>query len=62
MTLNINKSKLTIMGIQFASKKEFKGTWYALSTNMIEGWEPEKKDVEKIKQYILRMNKEKNDK
>jgi hypothetical protein len=26
---------------------------------MIEGWEPEKKDVEEMKQYIIQKNKEK---
>lgn len=58
MTLNIDKSKLTIMGVQFDSQKDFKGVWYALSTNMIEGWEPEKHDVEELKHYIVRKNKE----
>lgn len=59
MSLNIDKSNLTIMGVQFDSQKDFKGVWYALSTNMIEGWEPEKHDVEEMKQYIARKNKEK---
>ncbi len=46
------------MGVQFDSQKDFKGVWYALSTNMIEGWEPEKHDVEEMKHYIVRKNKE----
>ncbi|OTN90048.1 hypothetical protein A5819_002547 [Enterococcus sp. 7E2_DIV0204] len=54
MSLNIDKSKLTIMGVQFNSQKDFKSVWYVLSTNMIEGWEPEKHDVEEMKQYIIR--------
>jgi hypothetical protein len=58
-TLNVDKSNLTIMGVKFDSPKEFKGVWYALSTNMIEGWEPEKQDVEEMKQYIIQKNKEK---
>jgi hypothetical protein len=58
MSLNIDKSKLTIMGVQFDSQKDFKGVWYALSTNMIEGWEPEKHDVEEMKQYIISKKKE----
>ncbi|MHC5215171.1 hypothetical protein ACYSNR_00780 [Enterococcus sp. LJL128] len=57
--LSIDKSKRTIMGVQFDSLKEFKGVWYALSTNMIEGWEPEKQDVEEMKQYIMRKSQEK---
>ena len=60
MTLDIDKKKLTIMGVQFDSKRDFKGVWYALSTNMIEGWEPRKKDVEEMKQYISKMNKERS--
>ena len=58
MSLNIDRSKLTIMGVQFDSQKDFKGVWCALSTNMIEGWEPEKHDVEEMKQYIIGKNKE----
>lgn len=46
------------MGVQFDSQKDFKGVWYALSTNMIEGWEPEKHDVEEMKQYIISKKKE----
>ncbi|MGY3778006.1 hypothetical protein [Isobaculum melis] len=58
MSLNKDKSNLTIMGVQFDSQKDFKGVWYALSTNMIEGWKPKKDDVEEMKQYIDRKNKE----
>ncbi|WP_207696660.1 hypothetical protein DOK67_0002278 [Enterococcus sp. DIV0212c] len=58
MSLNIDRSKLTIMGVQFDSQKDFKGVWYALSTDMIEGWEPEKHDVEEMKQYLVGKNKE----
>ncbi|MDT2661350.1 hypothetical protein P7E02_15855 [Enterococcus hulanensis] len=60
MTLDIDKKKLTIMGVQFDSQRDFKGVWYALSTNMIEGWEPRKKDVEEMKQYISKKNKERS--
>lgn len=58
MSLNIDKSKLTIMGVKFDSQKDFKGVWYALSTNMIEGWKPEKHDVEEMQEYIAKKNKE----
>ncbi|MBO0413593.1 hypothetical protein JZO81_21255 [Enterococcus hulanensis] len=60
MTLDIDKKKLTIMGVQFDSQRDFKGVWYALSTNMIEGWEPRKKDVEEMKLYISKKNKERS--
>ena len=58
MTLNVDKSKLTIMGVKFDSQKDFKGVWYALSTNIIEGWEPRKQDVEEMKRYIVQKSKE----
>lgn len=54
MSLNIDKSKLTIMGVKFNSQKDFKSVYYVLSTNMIEGWKPEKHDVEEIQEYIAK--------
>jgi hypothetical protein len=39
MPLEINKTELTIVGIRFGNKKDFRNVWYALSTNMFEGWE-----------------------
>lgn len=59
MALNIDKTNLTIMGAQFDSQKYFKVVWYALSTNMIEGWEPKKYDVQEMKRYIV-IKKEQN--
>ncbi|VOW06252.1 Uncharacterised protein [Streptococcus pneumoniae] len=38
MSLDIDKEKMTIMGIAFENRSVFKSVWYALSTNMIEGW------------------------
>lgn len=37
MALNVNKTNLIIMGVQFDSQKDFKGVWYAISINRIEG-------------------------
>jgi len=39
------------MGIPFDTPEEFKGVWYALSSNMIEGYEPSIEDVENLKSY-----------
>ncbi len=36
MSLDIDKEKMTIMGIAFENRSVFKSVWYALSTNMIE--------------------------
>jgi hypothetical protein len=50
MKLDVNKTNLTIMGISFNNKKDFRGVWHALSTNMFEGWEPNKTDVLHLKE------------
>lgn len=50
MSLDIDKEKMTIMGIAFENRSVFKSVWYALSTNMIEGWRP---DVEKLRDEAL---------
>ena len=45
MNLDLNENELTIMGIKFDNIKDFKNVWYALSTNIIEGWTPTSNDV-----------------
>ncbi|MDR3316349.1 MAG: hypothetical protein LBS98_07775 [Coriobacteriales bacterium] len=50
MTLKVNKTALTIMGVPFDNKKDFRGVWHALSTNMFEGWEPTEADVLHLKE------------
>ncbi len=53
MSLDIDKEKMTIMGIAFENRSVFKSVWYALSTNMIEGWRPTVGDVEKLRDEAL---------
>ena len=53
MSLEIDKEKMTIMGIVFENRSVFKSVWYALSTNMIEGWRPTVSDVEKLRDEAL---------
>lgn len=53
MSLDIDKEKMTIMGIAFENLSVFKSVWYALSTNMIEGWRPTVSDVEKLRDEAL---------
>lgn len=53
MSLDIDKEKMTIMGIAFENRPVFKSVWYALSTNMIEGWRPTVSDVEKLRDEAL---------
>lgn len=53
MSLDIDKEKMAIMGIAFENQSVFKSVWYALSTNMIEGWRPTVSDVEKLRDEAL---------
>ena len=53
MSLDIDKEKMTIMGVAFENRSVFKSVWYALSTNMIEGWRPTVSDVEKLRDEAL---------
>lgn len=48
MTLDVNREAMTIMGVTFENRMVFKSVWYALSTNMIEGWQPTVSDVERL--------------
>jgi hypothetical protein len=52
MNLEINKQTLTIMGIRFDNKRDFRGVWHALNTNMFEGWKPTQKDVLRLKERV----------
>ena len=53
MALNIDKEEMTIMGVAFENRSVFKSVWYALSTNMIEGWRPTVRDVETLRDEVL---------
>lgn len=53
MTLDVNKEKMTIMGVSFENRMIFKSVWYDLSTNMIEGWQPTVEDVERLRDEAL---------
>ena len=53
MSLDIDKEKMTIMGVTFENRSVFKSVWYALSTNMIEEWRSTVSDVEKLQDEAL---------
>ena len=53
MTLDVNTEKMTIMGVSFTNKQVFKSVWYALRTNMIEGWQPSIRDVERLRDEAI---------
>lgn len=50
MILDINQEKMTIMGVPFDNKKEFRIVWYVVSSNMIEGWQPSVEDVKRLRE------------
>jgi hypothetical protein len=60
MKLEVNKTDLTIMGIPFDNKRDFRGVWHALSTNMFEGWEPSESDVLRLKKKAEALREEAN--
>ena len=57
MNLDLNENDLTIMGIKFDNIKDFKSVWYALSTNIIEGWTPTSNDVIELKNKLISISK-----
>nr|WP_205397218.1 hypothetical protein [Streptococcus lutetiensis] len=56
MILNINTETLTILGVPFDNRKIFNCVWYALSTNMIEGWQPTVEDVKRLKEEAIALS------
>ena len=57
MNLDLNENELTIMGIKFDNIKDFNSVWYALSTNIIEGWTPTSNDVIELKNKLISISK-----
>ena len=57
MNLDLNENDLTIMGIKFDNITDFKSVWYALSTNIIEGWTPTSNDVIELKNKLISISK-----
>lgn len=51
--IEIDKNKLTIMGVKFADLKTFEGTANAIGSNMFEGFEPTPKGIELIRDYVM---------
>jgi len=52
-TIDIDRQKLTIMGVRFSSLKTFESTANAIGSNMFEGFEPTPKSIEIIRDYII---------
>lgn len=56
MFLDVSVENLTILGIPFNDRKIFNCVWYALSTNMIEGWQPTVENVKRLKEEAEALN------
>jgi len=52
-TIEIDRNKLTIMGVQFSNLKILESTANAIGSNMFEGFEPTSKGVEIIRDYLI---------
>ena len=52
-TIDIDRNKLTIMGVQFSNLRTLESTANAIGSNMFEGFEPTPKSIEIIRDYII---------
>ena len=52
-TIDIDRNKLTIMGVQFSDLKTLENTANALGSNMFEGFKPTPKGIEIIRDYVI---------
>ena len=51
-TIDIDRSKLTIMGVQFSDLTILESTANAIGSNMFEGFKPTTKGIEIIRDYV----------
>lgn len=51
-TIEIDRKKLTIMGVKFSDLNTLESTANALGSNMFEGYKPTPKGIEIIRDYV----------
>lgn len=51
--IEIDRTNLTLMGVQFSDLKTLEGTANALGSNMFEGFIPTPKGIEIIRDYVM---------
>lgn len=51
--INIDRNKLTIMGVKFSNLETLESTANAIGSNMFEGFKPTSKGVEIIRDYVI---------
>jgi len=52
-TIDIDRNKLTIMGVKFSDLKTLESTANAIGSNMFEGFKPTPKGIQIIRDYII---------
>jgi len=52
-TIDIDRNKLTIMGVRFSDLKTLESTANAIGSNMFEGYTPTPKGIEIIRDYVI---------
>jgi len=52
-TIEIDRNKLTIMGVRFSDLKTLESTANAIGSNMFEGFKPTPKGIEIIRDYVI---------
>lgn len=51
--IDIDRNKLTMMGVQFSDLKTLESTANAIGSNMFEGYKPTPKGIEIIRDYVV---------
>lgn len=51
--IDIDRNKLTIMGVEFSDLKTLENTANAIGSNMFEGFKPTQKNIKIIRDYII---------
>ncbi|NGZ89691.1 antitoxin VbhA family protein [Psychroflexus maritimus] len=52
-SIEIDRKKLTIMGVKFSDLKTLENTASAIGSNMFEGFRPTQRSIEIIRDYII---------
>jgi len=60
VTLDVNKDKLAILGVQFDNFPDFDTVWYAIGSSIIENYEPTVQDMIDLKAHVINRRKELN--
>jgi len=51
--IEVDRKKLTIMGVKFPNLETLESTAYGIGSNMFEGFEPTTKRIELMRDYVI---------